>query len=104
MSTTTRTVYVEDSDGNEIELTLVFEIEERVPGRYSGRPEDCYPDEGGFAELISAKTSDDKPYVLTKEQISRFEDEAYNDREVPLNEEPFDEAWGDEHRSGFYDD
>ena len=79
MTTITRTVTIEDDNEVEIELTLTFEVQKFVRGRYSSSFENCYPDEGGFAELISAKTSDNKTYVLTDLQIKRFEDEAFNE-------------------------
>jgi len=48
------TVLREDEDGEEIEhnLQAEFDVEPLVRGKINGPPEDCYPDEGGYAELI----------------------------------------------------
>ena len=42
----------EDEVGNICEGEFTFAIEPFVPGRYWGRPENCYPDEGGVAEAL----------------------------------------------------
>ena len=39
----------------EIDLEVEYLYSPRVPGRYSGPPEDCYPDEPSEVEVISVK-------------------------------------------------
>lgn len=51
-------------DGQEVLAEVTGTVEPMVRGRYFGRPENCYPDEGGYAEDIQA-TVDGKPVDLT---------------------------------------
>lgn len=37
----------------EIDVMVKVDYEEFVPGRFTGPPEDCYPDEGGGHEVLS---------------------------------------------------
>ncbi len=73
-------------DGEDVELTLRadLEIEPFVRGLYSGPPENCFPDEGGSAEIdgtILVLNEDWKfePWsgTLTDDEISRVESEGY---------------------------
>ena len=50
MSNYIYTFYVERDD-EEIELQADCDVLPLVRGRYSGLPEDSFPDEGGFAEI-----------------------------------------------------
>jgi len=39
----------------EIDVTIGGDYEPLIPGRFNGPPENCYPDEGGYAELSYIK-------------------------------------------------
>jgi hypothetical protein len=69
----------------ELELEAEFEIEPFVPGKYSGLPENCYPDEGGFTYLegdIYIIDTDGNRSVwdgtLTKAEQDKAERDAYD--------------------------
>jgi hypothetical protein len=72
-----------ERDDCELELEAEFEIEPFVPGKRNGPPEDCYPDEGGFASLDGViHVLDDNRSVwdgtLTKAEQDRVERDAYD--------------------------
>lgn len=81
-NTVTATIYVERPvpvTRDDVDNTVELEIEvsgSAVPfvrGCYSGPPERCYPDEGGYVEDVSA-TWEGLPFVLTdKEEESAQE-------------------------------
>lgn len=48
----TATIYVERGE-DEIELTIEGRVSPLVRGRFMGPAEDCYPDEGGEAEVTA---------------------------------------------------
>ncbi len=73
-------------DNDEIELTLRadFDIDPFVPGKYFGLPENCYPDEGGTAQIIGTimVQNDDGKFeswdgTLTDSEVSEAEEEGY---------------------------
>lgn len=75
-----------DVDGETVEYELEVEcyIEPFVRGRYSGPPENCYPDDGGFAEIESpvyALDEDGKRSLwdgtLTSAEKAKVEKDAY---------------------------
>lgn len=43
---------IELPDGEEVEVVLRGNYEPFVRGKMYGRPEDCYPDEGGYVEEV----------------------------------------------------
>lgn len=63
----------------EITLKIEFEVYPFVPGRMSGPPEMCYPDEGGFAEInkVMTETEDEWDGELTDKEEERFCTAAY---------------------------
>ena len=76
------------SEEETVELTLQAElyIEPFVRGKYSGPPENCYPDEGGTAEIegpVLVQNEEGKfvPWdgQLTKDEISDVETKGYED-------------------------
>jgi hypothetical protein len=75
-----------DVDGETVEYELEVEccIEPFVRGYYSGPPENCYPDDGGFAEIDSpvyVLDEDGKRSLwegsLTKAETAKVEEDAY---------------------------
>lgn len=58
MAETTIEWEIVDTDGDYTMITIRGEVEPLVPGRYSGLPEDCYPDEGGCASIVAILTDD----------------------------------------------
>lgn len=73
-------------DGEDVELTLQveLEIEPFVRGRYSGPPENCFPDEGGSAEidgpiLVQDENGEFVPWngTLTDSEVSKAEESGY---------------------------
>lgn len=62
----------------ELDLKYTVEIEPFVPGKYTGPPEDCYPDEGGYASLTKV--------WITKKTHTKAPDgsDLYIDFEIPL--------------------
>ncbi len=67
---TTKMTVVRGEDEFEVEVT--GDVAPIIPGRYSGPPEDCYPDEGGEVESLSASL-DGKPFELTAEEEAKAE-------------------------------
>ena len=74
MSTHTIEITVE-RDEVEFELEVSGYVEPLVRGKYFGPPENCYPDEGGYAE-IETILCEGKPWTgeLTKEERERAEE------------------------------
>ncbi len=64
--------YVE-RDGVEYILDLTFHFSPFRPGRKSGPPEDCYPDEGGDVEDIQC-FHNGEPFELTAEEEGKAEE------------------------------
>jgi hypothetical protein len=86
---------VELSDGTVVELYCYFEIEPLVRGVYHREPENCFPDEGGYAELVDAKLNDetfDINLIPKKEQYKICE-KAYNDAIERQELRDFDESY-----------
>lgn len=64
MASTTITVYRTDSAGEEQEIEVEVSGTVHIrPGRYSGPPEDCYPDESEVDNVQA--TVDGQPFELT---------------------------------------
>lgn len=61
-----------DRNGEELEITITGYVEPLVHGVFSGPPERCYPDEGGFADLEGAMLNG-KHFELTQEEIADAE-------------------------------
>ncbi len=61
-----------ERDGNEVTVYIRGNVTPYVRGRYSGPPEDCYPDEGGDVEDVEAwvesDTGDVPDFKLTPEE------------------------------------
>jgi hypothetical protein len=97
----THEFYIEREDA-EFTLQVELEIEPFVRGKYSGPPEDCFPDEGGIAEIsgqIQVQNEDGKfePWdgELTDSEVARVEEKGYeaweqNAAEVGIDEDDFD--------------
>ncbi len=92
--------YVE-RDGQELELELRGTMEPFVRGRTSGPPEDCYPDEGGSADIDGVFLGG-KPWTgkLTPEELEDAREafmEAYpgdaEDREYDAAEDREYDDW-----------
>jgi hypothetical protein len=71
-----------ERDGEEIELTAKFDIYPYIPGVTHLLPEDCYPSEGGYAEIDSEFIyfqNTNKPWngTLSEEEIKKAEESAY---------------------------
>ena len=60
-------------------LTAECDYEPYVPARISGPPEDCYPSEGGYAEITDLKCGkDDASFLLQSADIrEELDDLAY---------------------------
>lgn len=90
MSSTTITVYRTDESGEEqeIEVEVTGSVSIR-PGRYSGPPEDCYPDESSVDNVQA--TVDGVPFELTDGEyddaverlFKRAEEDSYDDGPEP---------------------
>lgn len=71
---------INENTDNEEEIEVIAHcyIEPKIKGRYYGPPEDCYPDEGGYAEIDHLTTLDGKlwqfPTFALEEKITQ---EAY---------------------------
>jgi hypothetical protein len=98
----THEFYIErEVNGEDVETTLQVElsIEPFVRGKYYGPPENCFPDEGGFAEIngpIMVQKEDGKfePWTgeLMDSEIARVEETGYeawvqNTTEANINED-----------------
>jgi len=76
--------YCVERDEEELELTVRGTVSKFIPGRFFGPPENCYPDEGGEAE-IEAILLNGKPWTgeLTPKEKQAVEEllieEAAND-------------------------
>ena len=62
---------VEDSDGDIAVLTIHGEVEPFQPGRTSGPPELCYPDEGGCASIVAILDEDGRVWPGELEPAER---------------------------------
>lgn len=112
MTTHTHEFCVEREINDEIvELTLQVElyIEPFVQGKYYGPPENCYPDEGGTAEIngpVMIQNEEGKfvPWdgTLTDTEISGVEEKGYEDW-VTTQEDSCDYDYEDYDRNE-YDD
>lgn len=73
----TQECYVERDD-DEVVLSIEFDVSPLIRGRYSGPPEHCYPDEGGYAEVVKI-LCDGKPWdgELTTDEETGFCEDAY---------------------------
>lgn len=80
----------------------VTDHEPFVPGRYSGPPEDCYPDEGGYSEY---RVLDRKGYIaewLERKITGNMEDEIQNEIAERFYKEPEWDVDDDYYRSPDY--
>lgn len=63
-------------------LIRVLGYEPYVPGRFSGAPEDCYPDEGGYGEWevcnLKGEPDDDLSNKLSADDIYRIDREMFD--------------------------
>ena len=68
-----------DSEGNEngYEVEIRGYITEGDPGRYCGKPEDCYPAEPDEIEITSV-TLDGDPFEVTTDEITEIGDWCLN--------------------------
>ena len=63
-------------DDEDFDLEIEYEVAELVRGRTYGLPEDCYPDDGGEVEELTA-TLDGKPFELTDAERAKIETRIY---------------------------
>jgi hypothetical protein len=66
------TTLIVQRDDQDIEVEITGYAEPLVHGVFSGPPERCYPDEGGFAELEEAMVNGNH-FELTQEEIAQAE-------------------------------
>ena len=76
-----QTFYVE-RDNEEVVLEVEFDVYPLVRGRYDGPPENCYPDEGGYAEITNV-------FVDSKKRVL-WDDELTRDEEIRISEEAYE--------------
>ena len=77
-----------ERNNNDIEITVTFEIEPLIPGKYYGPPENCYPDEGGCASVVKVINNDTKESIdLTDKEEQDFCESAYEEWEAEREEE-----------------
>ena len=50
-----------DCKADDVDVEVVGTVTPTVPGRYSGPPEDCYPDEGGEVEVEHVWLTGERP-------------------------------------------
>jgi hypothetical protein len=75
-------------DDSEVELEVEGYIEPLTPARISGPPEDCYPEEGGFAEISRVTVVDTgDAFETTKEQDEALSEALYEAWEDYDNDE-----------------
>ena len=75
-------------DDSEVELEVEGYIEPLTPARISGPPEDCYPAEGGFAEISRVTVVDTgDAFETTKEQDEALSEALYEAWEDYDNDE-----------------
>jgi hypothetical protein len=78
-------------DEDDVAVTVEYTPGWFTPGRYSGPPEDCFPDEGEDPEIVKVVRQDTKADVrdsLTREQLDRLVEQAIEhqsacDRDYP---------------------
>jgi hypothetical protein len=75
-------------EGCLIEVECYASFSPVIPGRYSGPPEDCYPDEGGDLDDFTA-TVDGKDFPLTDEEEKRAVDSCAKDAFDPANRDDY---------------
>ena len=70
-----------DVNGEPMLLHCFFEIEPLVKGVYNRDPYECYPDEGGYAQLNYATFNDDEIDIkrITQSEVDRICELAYED-------------------------
>lgn len=58
----------------EIDVTVSYEPGYFIPGRFSGPPGDCYPDDGADPEIVSVETADGKDICdsLTEQELDNI--------------------------------
>lgn len=58
------------------DFCITFEVyySPGTPGRYSGPPEDCYPDEPAEVELLKAWVTDHSAHRVVEEDFADWED------------------------------
>jgi len=71
-------------DGEDVTLYCTFDIEPYVQGNYSGPPEYCYEDDGGYASIVSAFYDEARKKkvdldLLLEEEIQSLEKTAYDE-------------------------
>lgn len=66
--------------GQEMLVSVTGCIEPYREGRTYGDPENCYPPEGGYAEIKTA-TLDGKPFYLTVSELAAVERQLYEEWE-----------------------
>lgn len=83
-----------------IGLTFNAEVEHCpvIPGRYSGPPEDCYPDEGGETEVLTITCNGiDASFLRDSEIWEDIESAAAEAAEAASSsdDDDIDPPWGD---------
>ena len=62
-----------DIDGVDVPIAVELKCYPGTPGRYSGRPEDCYPSEDGEVVVVSSVREDTGETIeLTEDEIERI--------------------------------
>lgn len=92
--------YIERDD-EELELEVTADVEPFVPGKLTGPPEDCYPDEGGTADITDIKL-DGKPFDGLTDYEYGMAVEAVEISYGELGEGGYENCWADDdyHRYG----
>jgi len=78
-----------ERDDEEIELVIEGDIEPYVPAKLSGPPENCYPAEGGYAEITKVEPN----VELTEEEAKQAEEKLYESYEEDFREAEAEAAW-----------
>ena len=74
--------FVIERDGADLELEVEGQVSSIVPGKYTGPPENCYPDEGGDVDILSVKLNGVEYEDLNAVEVGLLEDLLYKTAEA----------------------